>query len=157
MPAKLGGTLRAKLRRTHSPRHPLQQRAASLRKGHVPCSEPNASSVRGESSPADTLCRAGAAALPHHQALSPAESAKKNNHSFIGFASRSPTPGAETMLLQLTPSSRWRTMVPFTRHPDLAASPGAGAGIPRRLPAGSSSHMHHAPGEKPEKKKLCRD
>lgn len=104
--------------------------------------------MQGQSWPTDTLCCAGVAALPHQQALSKVECAKKNNHNFIGFTSRSHTPGAETVLLQLTRSSRWLTMVPVTRHPDLAASPRAGAGIPRKLPAGSSSHMHHAPGEK---------
>lgn len=116
--------------------------------GHVPCAELSASSVQGQSWPTDTLCCAGVAALPHQQALSKAERAKKNNHNFIGFTSRSQTPGAEMVLLQLTPSSRWLTMVPATRHPDLAASPRAGAGIPRKLPAGSSSRMHHAHGEK---------
>lgn len=43
-------------------------------------------------------------------------------------------------------------MMLFPRHPDLAGSPGAGAGIPHRLPAGSSSPLHHTLSEKPEQK-----
>lgn len=75
-------------------------------------------------------CRSCCPAPPSYQQ-------RKKNASTQGWHSDSATPN---------------TTMPFPCHPDLAASPGAGAGIPHRLPAGSSSPLHHAPIGKPEQK-----